>query len=283
MNRHGYIGRKIRQPKLQERPAIIIVTFGSSSRSKATLALIDEKIREKYHNHDIFWAYSSNILRKLNKINSLQETLAKVESLGYRRAVVQPLHIFPGTEYQQIAETCEYFPGLQVFPGETLMHRWDFIAETVAVIDSELLGEKEGLNLLALHGTPLAADPANTTYMGFDMMVRDMYPNVLTASLEGIPHYPGVLKRIERHELNKKYEKINIIPMMFLAGVHVENDLMGEKNSWRSDLEDLGFSVQCPTMQYGEERFFKGLALYPEIIEFFMQRLARTFELARYY
>lgn len=283
MHQHGYIGRKMRQPKLQNKPAIIIITFGSSSRAKAALDFFAKRIEVEYQDYALFWAYSSEIIRKKEGTRSLQETLAQVEALGYRKVVVQPLHIFPGTEYHQLAETCEYFPGLRVFLSETLMHRWSFIVEVLEVIEDELLKEDEGFNILAMHGTPLAADPVNGVYLAIEKMLGDLYPNVLTASVEGVPFYGAVLNRIKRLKLNEKYNRVKIIPLMFLAGVHVEDDLMGEKDSWRHDFEELGFSVECPLIHYQEKEYFKGLAFYPKIIEFLLHRLKRSLELAKYY
>jgi len=37
MNQCGYIGRKIQLPKLQEKPAVILAVFGSSSRLRSEL------------------------------------------------------------------------------------------------------------------------------------------------------------------------------------------------------------------------------------------------------
>jgi sirohydrochlorin cobaltochelatase len=283
MHQHGYIGRKMRLPKLEEKPAIIIAAFGSSSRAKAALAIIEKQVEEKFPRHKMFWAYTSEIIRRKMGLPGLQETLAQVEAQGFRKAVVQPLHIFPGTEYRQLAETCEYFPGLRVFLGETLLHRWDFVRETLDVVAEEFLAPDEGLNLLALHGTPLAADPVNIVYMGLERLVADLYPNVMAASVEGIPDPEAVLARIRRADLAGRYKKVKIIPMMFLAGIHAEEDLMGETDSWRSALEEMGFTVECPEAILDGKTYFKGLAHYPEMIGFFLDRLERGMSLARYY
>lgn len=283
MHRHGYIGRKMRQPKLQEKPAIIFNAFGSSSRAKAALNNFAAKVEEKYHDYTLFWAYSSEIIRKKEGTASLHQVLAQAESQGFRKVVVQPLHIFPGTEYQQIAETCEYFPGIRTYLGETLMHRWDFIEEVLEVVEGEFLTEDQGLNILTLHGTPLAADPVNIVYMGIDKLVTDLYPNVLTACVEGIPNFDGCISKIERGGLREKYNRVKLIPLMFLAGVHVEDDLMGDDESWKLELHELGFEVGCPTIKYNGNDYFKGLGFYPKIADFIMQRLDRTLELAQYY
>ncbi len=283
MRQYGYIGRKMRLPRLETKPAIIIAAFGSSSRAKAALELFRKKVESTFPEHKIFWAYTSEIIRKKTGLPSLQETLAHVESQGFRKAVVQPLHIFPGTEYRQLAETCAYFPGLRVFLSETLLHRWDFVHRTLAVVAEEFLAPEEGLNLLALHGTPQAADPVNIVYLGLERLVADLYPNVLVAGVEGVPAPEATLARIRRLGLTDRYKKIKIIPMMFLAGLHAENDLMGEEGSWRRSLEDLGFAVECPQIVMDGATCFKGLAHYPELLGFFIDRLERSLNLARYY
>lgn len=284
MHRHGYIGRKMRQPRLSEKPAIIFTAFGSSSRAKAALDSFSARAREVFADYSIYWAYTSEIIRKKSGTDSLQQALAKVEADGFRKAVVQPLHIFPGTEYQQIAETCEYFPGLRVFLSETLMHRWDFIEEVLELVEGEFLKEDEGLNILALHGTPLAADPVNIVYLGIDRLVADLYPNVVCSCVEGVPHFAACCKRIKRLGLAEKYTKVKIIPLMYLAGIHVEDDLMGDEDSWRLELMEMGFEeISTPIISHGGKEYFKGLGYYPETTEYIIKRLKRSLRLAKYY
>ena len=284
MHQYGYIGRKMRVPTLKEKPAIVIATFGTSSRAKVPLEIFQQQLEKQFPEYEVFWAYSSNIICRKKNLPSLQTTLAQVEIAGFRKVIVQPLHIFPGTEYQQMAETCEYFPGLRVFLSETLFHRWDFVKQTLAVIESDFLQPEEGLNLLALHGTPLTADPVNIVYLGLEKLVADLYPNVLAASIEGVPDPDAVLAAIKRNSLAAKYKKIRIIPMMYLAGMHAEDDLMGnDGKSWRTILEKMGFSVDCLMVEYENEEFFKGLAYYPEVISFFIDRLQRSLQLANIY
>ncbi len=283
MHQHGYIGRKMRIPKLKTKPAIIIAAFGTSSRAKAPLAIFQAALEKQFPDHETFWAYTSEIICRKLKLPTIKETLAKVEAAGYRKAVVQPLHIFPGTEYQQLAETCEYFPGLRVVLCETLLHRWDFVNKTLAVVEKYLLAADEGLNLLSLHGTPLTADPVNIVYLGLTQLVTDLYPNVLAASIEGIPDHDAVLALTKRKKLADQYSKIRIIPMMYMAGMHAEKDLMGETDSWRAELENMGFTVDCPRVEYENKTYFKGLAYYPELISFFMDRLQRSLKLAKLY
>jgi sirohydrochlorin cobaltochelatase len=283
MHQHGYIGRKMRIPEIKTKPAIIVAAFGTSSRAKAPLAIFQTALDKQFPDHEVFWGYTSEIICRKLELPSIKETLAKVEAAGYRKAVVQPLHIFPGTEYQQLEETCEYFPGLRVVLCETLLHRWDFVNNTLAVVEKDFLAADQGLNLLAVHGTPLTADPVNIVYLGLTQLVADLYPNVLAASIEGIPDHDAVLAQIKRNKLAERYKKVRIIPMMYIAGMHAERDLMGDTDSWCTELKNMGFSVDCPMVEYEDKTYFKGLAYYPELISFFMDRLQRSLKLAKLY
>lgn len=280
MHQYGYIGRKMRIPTLNSKPAIVIAAFGTSGRAKSPLALFEAAVEKQFPDYEVFWAYTSEIICRKLALPTIKETLAKVEAAGFRKAVVQPLHIFPGTEYQQLAETCEYFPGLRVFLSETLFHRWDFVTDSLQIIEKDFLPVDQGLNILALHGTPLTADPVTIVYLGLEKLVADLYPNVLAASIEGIPNHDAIFAKIERDTLAKKYQNARIIPVMYFAGMHAEQDLMGSNNSWRAELEQMGFTVDCPVVAQDEKEFYKGLAHYPELIAFFMDRLQRSLKMA---
>ncbi|MBF0202269.1 MAG: sirohydrochlorin cobaltochelatase [Desulfamplus sp.] len=283
MHPHGYIGRKMHLPKLNKKSAIVIAAFGSTTRAKAALDIFNDHLARQFSEYEVFWAYTSEIIRRKTGLPSLQQTLAQVEAAGFRKAVVQPLHIFPGTEYRQMEETCAFFPGLRVFMGETLCHRWAFIRQTLAVLEKDFLTPDQGMNLLALHGTPLAADPVNIVYLGLEKLVTEIYPHVLAAAIEGVPDPDALFRRIGQQQMPNRFKRVRIIPMMYFAGMHAQDDLMGDEDSWRSALENMGFEVDCPMVETGGDPLFKGLAFYPEVTDFLTQRLDRVLELAEYF
>jgi sirohydrochlorin cobaltochelatase len=283
MHPNGYIGRKMHLPPLKEKPAVIIAAFGSTTRARAVLDMFQAHLDRHFSEYEIFWAYTSEIIRRKTGLPSLHQTLAQVEAAGFRKAVVQPLHIFPGTEYRQIQETYAYYPGLRVFMGETLCHRWAFIQQTLAVMEQDFLLPDQGINLLALHGTPLAADPVNIVYMGVEKLVADRYPHVLAAAVEGIPDPEALFIRMKNQGMAARFKRARILPMMYFAGMHVRDDLMGEEDSWRVCLEKMGFTVDCPMVEAEGKPLFKGLACYPEVTGFLAARLERALELAGYF
>ena len=76
MNQQGYIGRKMRVPKLHDQPAIVITVFGSNSRARVALEFFREKFALEFPEKKLYWAYTSEIIRKKAGLPSLQETLA---------------------------------------------------------------------------------------------------------------------------------------------------------------------------------------------------------------
>jgi len=271
-----YIGRKMRLSEPKEKPAILIATFGSSRKGKAVFEKFHHDLSDHFPHHRIYWAYTSEIIRKKTGQPGLLETFAKVESDGFKKVVVLPLQIFPGIEYREIESASYSFPHLRVVIAETLLHRWRFIRDLLEVVGSDFYTQEEGLNLLALHGTPMVGDPANSGYLGLAEMVKQKYTNVLAASFEGVPDQDAVFAEIQRRKMAKEYKNVRIIPFVFIAGIHVEEDLMGNGSSWMSRLEALGFTVDCLKVEIEDNTYYKSLAAYPEIRHFFIDRLDRA-------
>ncbi len=258
---------------MQEKPAIIIAAFGSSRRGRSAFAMLEELALRRFSGHRLYWGYTSEIIRRKTGNPSLTRILEEAAEAGCRQAVVLPLQVFPGSEYQRICEIAGRFASLQTVVGETLMHRWSFAREVVDAVSVDFLEEEEGVNLLALHGTRLAADPANIVYLGLAQQVRALYGNVWAASLEGVPDHRAVIREIDATCGPGVRRRLRIIPMMYIAGLHVEDDLMGEEDSWKCGLEARGWSVECPGGEDGDGGCYKSLAAYPQIQEFFLQRI----------
>ncbi len=278
-------GRKLRRRTIRKDPAIVVAAFGTTGRGKVAYGLLDGRLRREFPRLRISWAYTSEIIRERTGHAGLQEALAVLEREGYRKAVVQPLHVFPGTEYQVLLEVCEAFPGLRVVVGETLFHRWHFADEVLGVVSRDFLPPGEGINVLVAHGTPLAADPANILYLGLDSLLSDRYDNVYLSTIEGVPGKAGFMRRIDRIFGGGKAVglKARLIPLMYVAGIHVEEDLLGKDGSYRTFLEGMGFETDCPLVEMGGESYPKGLGLHDETADCLVSRIERALELLRYY
>ncbi len=85
---------------------IIMVAFGTTSDATTTYRHIDEKVKEHFPDHEILWSYSSRIITERlqwqgqKEIEHPEELFIKLAEQGYTSAVVQSLHLFPGTEFR---------------------------------------------------------------------------------------------------------------------------------------------------------------------------------------
>lgn len=260
-------------------PAIVIAAFGSTRSGRAVFKSLHKQLARKYGEKRIHWAYTSKIIRRKTGGAGLQETLAAIESAGYTQALVLPLQLFPGGGYQRIQERVQErlrcFPGVRIVTGETLMHRWAYVKDVLAVVEQDFLRPGEGLNLVVLHGAPVTSDPANGICLGMAELVRDRYANVVAASLEGVPDQEAVLQKMTRRGMADTYRRIRLVPLLYTAGMHVEDDLMGQGNSWKTRLQAMGFEVDCLTTKYEGETFYKSLASYREIETLWLKRVER--------
>jgi len=267
-----------RRNKLKELPAIVVTAFGTAQRGKVVYQLFDNLVRSEFKGYDVSWAYTSEIIREKTGNAGILQALASLEQRGFTRVVVQPLLIFPGTEYEVLADSCQSFPGLRVLVGETLLHRWHFVEEVLDIVSRDFIPPEEGINLLIAHGTPLCDDSANIVYLGLDHLLSRRFSNVSFCSVEGIPDREGVFRRIGKSKLRAR-----LIPFMYVAGLHVEQDLLGKKDSYKNRLEELKFTMECLTVQHQGERFHKGLGFYEGIRESFLARLRRSLDLIRFF
>ena len=80
------------------------------------------------------------------------------------------------------------------------------------------------------------------------------------ATVEGFPELKDVMHRIEQ----KQYRKVALLPFMFVAGDHAKNDMAGDEDSWKCELEEAGYEVRP---------ILRGLGELPGIRQIFMEHL----------
>ena len=285
----------LKHPRLREKPAIVLCAFGTSTKARVTFDYIDREVRKAFPDYEIRWAFTSNIIReKMNRIYarkgiskhlaSLHEVLATLYAQGYRKVVVQPLHVFPGLEYETVVQICKKFPDLRIVVGEPLLFRWEYVKEVLKMVSREFLPPGEGINILVAHGTDVTSQGANITYLGLDWLVRHSYPNVLLGTVEGVPAGEAVLEEARKYPARR----VRFIPFMLVAGDHVMHDIMGKNSgegekSWREILEEAGKEVDCVTTTVEGKTYYRGLGLYPETGQFFVRQIRRSLEILQRY
>jgi sirohydrochlorin cobaltochelatase len=273
---------------LKDTPAIVLTAFGTSTKAQVTYKELERQVRAAFPDNELAWAFTSEVIRervnqrwekagKTERLLSLQQALANLEAKGYTKVIVQPLHIFPGEEYEEVLAAVEDFPGLTIETGETLLQRWKTLHEVVELISADFYAPEEGCNVVVAHGTPSTHIGSNIAYMGLERYLLKRFDNVYLGTVD------GVITREDALDAAKTCSprKVRFIPLMFVAGNHIMSDIMGDEvspegPSWKMELESEGFAAETPTVTHEGQSYFKGLGFNPEINAIFIRQIARA-------
>lgn len=272
----------------KEKPAILIAAFGTSTKARATYEEFEKELKAALPGYEVRWAFTSEVIReKVNakrakegdpeRLLSVQQALAGLEAEGYARVAVEPLQIFPGEEFEEVVKLATGFPGLRVEFGETLFHRWEYVREVIDILAGDFLPPSEGCTVLIAHGSPRTSVGSNSTYLGLDRYVTRKYPNVFVGSVEGVLTREEALGAAKAHPAGK----VRFIPLMFVGGDHVMNDIMGADDggsepSWKAELTRAGKAVDIPMVDLGAGVQYRGLGLIPEVNRIFIREIERA-------
>jgi sirohydrochlorin cobaltochelatase len=273
---------------LNNTPAIVLTAFGTSTKAQVTYKALERQVRGAFPGHEIRWAFTSEVIRervnrrweaagKAERLLSLGQALSNLEAKGYTKVVVQPLHIFPGSEYGEVLEAVKHFPGLAIETGEALLQRWKSVQEVIKLISTDFYSPEQGCNVVVAHGTPSTHVGSNIAYLGLDRYLLKRFENVYLGTVD------GVITREDALDAAKKCspKKVRFIPLMFVAGNHIMRDIMGDEvspegPSWKMELEAAGFAVETPTFEYEGQTYLKGLGFNPEVNALFLRQIARA-------
>ncbi len=277
---------------MKEEPAIVIVTFGTTTNAQATFDFFDKQLRKelpnKYQRLKIEWAFTSEIVReRANKkfreagsktrYRSLSQVLSNLQDEGYSKIALQSLHIFPGQEYNEMTKVISSFihMGMRIVYGGALFHSWEQMFEVIDILEKEFLSSKEGCNVLVAHGTPLSFVASNITYLGLDRYLNMKYSNVFVGSVDGVLTADQVLSQAKACS----GKRVRFVPMMYVAGDHIMNDIMGndpKEPSWSMEMKKAGFKVEAVYEKYKGKRLFKGLGFYKRVNTILIDHLVES-------
>ena len=110
--------------------------------------------------------------------------------------------------------------------------------------------EDDEMLVLMGHGTD---HHANSAYPTLEYTFHALgYNQVLVGTVESFPELKNVMAKLE---ISGK-KKVVLMPFMLVAGDHAKNDMAGEEDSWKSELEDAGYEVRVIMKGLGE---FEGI------------------------
>ncbi len=217
----------------QTTPAIVLVAFGTTSdKGREVFGVIKKAAQERYPDHDIFLAFTSQtVVDRLHKrgiqVRNLQETLAALQAQGYRQAVLQSLMIVPGEKDAEIAQVPT--GSVKVSYGQPLMANPEDIRAVAAAVSQDIASDRP--TVFVTHGNS-KYPRYNQALLDFAATVESQYDNAVICSVEG---KPGLAKLPWARKHAAKAGAVHFVPLMLVAGDHIENDVLGdEPDSWKS-------------------------------------------------
>jgi len=237
--------------------AILAVSFGTSvneTREK-TIDVIENSFRKAYPDYAVYRAWTSKmIIQKLLKrdgvkIPTVTEAMAQMVIDGVKEVIVQPTHIINGIENDLMKEDALAYQSQMDsirFGCPLLTSSQDNVDAINALISDYDIPNDEVLVFMG-HGT---THYANSVYAALDYTFKDLgHQNMFLGTVEAYPSMSSLMRQIRAF----KPKKIHLAPFMIVAGDHAANDMAGDDpDSWRSQFEAAGYTVECHMKGLGE-------------------------------
>lgn len=266
----------------QHKIGILLAAFGASSRQgEEVLQHFEALVRSRFPAIPVRWAFTSPLVRERlaqsrKKADSVDKALHKMIFEGYTHLAVQPLHLLPGLEYANLAET------VTTIAREGACH---------AVIGAPLLTADDGISACSLNdcaqGGPVdqlaqalltdlpskrTADEgvifvghgtrheANACYAALAQALRRRDARVFVGTINDAGSAERLLPELAG------LPRIWLLPLLAVVGRHAREDMAGDgPESWRSRLERAG--LRCETV-------LRGLVEHPGCAALWTARLA---------
>lgn len=250
--------------------AIILVSFGSADDkiSARTIDALANDISAAFTEFEVRQAYTSNfIIRKLLKrgikISTVAEQINKLRAKGFKEIILLPTHLTPGEEFDNKIKICAADDVKVLTPLFSLNCDTDFDKKIFDTVIKCFPHDGRELVLIG-HGSPHRHNPV---YENFQRLIDNSRADVHVGVIEenDTPNFNHVVERLK----NRHAEKILLAPLLFNGGVHVAEDIAGDKNSWKSRLTEFNYDVEVCVDGLGSFKNFR--QLYLERLEYAIQ------------
>ena len=223
--------------------ALLAVGFGTTHRDAEERCIlpVEDALRTAFPDRKVFRAWTSRLVREAlarrgERVGSVGEELARLRAEGYGDIGIVSTHIIPGGEYEKVLKEAA---GLPV--SRPLLDTGEDLFWTARFLEGIAREEKRPLLMMG-HGSACPADGM------YGLLAEFLPENVFLACVEGAHGLDGVLPALER----LRPREVTLMPLMLVAGDHAKNDLAGEKDSWKTRLESMGFGVRVRMQGLGE-------------------------------
>jgi sirohydrochlorin cobaltochelatase len=254
---------------------IVLATFGTRSSSSATYSYFERIVYKNFTEFTIKWAFTSNKIREYKKNNSEQaliDTLRSLQHEGYTKVFIQPLFIFPAYEYLLLLDDIKKFKGMQIYVFTPLIYDAIDMGEALTALNEFYISD--GLNILIAHGTKEKLGNFNNIYLNFADYINNIYDNVVLVTIDGKPKFSKLMEKLS-HTNNKK---ARVIPFMFTAGHHIEEDVVKENSIIKSILKTHIDNISILKTTYNNNLYYMGLGFNKKIADIFIRKLKKVIE-----
>lgn len=247
------------EDKEMSEKVLLVVSFGTSyndSRDK-TIGAVENALAKAYPDYEVRRAFTSQIIIDILKeregleIDNVEEAMKRLVADGVKEVVIQPTHVMPGFEYNDVVEEVKPYETMfdSMVVGQPLLSEEADYETLVKILAEETKDyNQDGTAVVWMgHGTE---HEANETYTKLqDAFKTAGYENYIVGTVEAEPTLDDVIAAAK--DLGAK--KLVLSPLMIVAGDHANNDMAGEEeDSWKSVLTKEGFEVECVLRGMGE-------------------------------
>ena len=247
-----------RESKLRNIP-IVLSAFGTTTSAMKTYGHIDAQYRQQFPDNPIHWAFTSRVVKNHHRSQkrNLKTPIQVIGELAEKNvpwAVVQSLHITTGHEFYRLLENVQ-LPDVRSVMGLPLLHQPPDYMDLVQIMMQMLPAEKDTAAIFVGHGTD---HPIWAAYTALHHLLQQSSEGRahITVIEGGYPEMEDLLPQLRENAI----KKARLIPLMLVAGIHFMEDLAGEEDSLRADLEEEGIDV---------ELLNQGLGMVPTVIDIF--------------
>ncbi len=239
---------------MEKKKGILITSFGSANLNAHSL-LNDfvKQVELNFSDAVVKNAFTSVFISKnLNNkgitVKSVQECLEDFAQAGILDVVIQPTNLATGKEYEEkivkVAEKMrQIFNSLKI--GKPLMYVGTASENEVNYTLLALALQKQFKNF----------DDCEFVFMGHGVKNRCLQEYKLLQSTFNkmkLPVFIGLMEEcfslehiVERLAVKSKGRRIILMPLLFIAGGHVEQELLtDDKSSWKNRLKQAGYEVE---------------------------------------
>lgn len=211
--------------------AIILSVFGSVVEQQKYLDL-QKRVEEKFEGADVYIAISSRmvlkvLLKKGFKYKSVVQTLADVDTLGYRNVIVASVNLYPTDEHELLKRTVEGFKAFSyanIRLSNAIFTKTKDTTHFLKELDNTISKEKQA-NLYIIHGSPkLEWGGLESIAYSTQFLERTRRLNY-TCSLEGAFPFGAIKESLLETMKHDGVTKVQIVPMLLVSGNHYIKDM----------------------------------------------------------